>query len=325
MHTEPTKGCDTPGVDSSAFWGGGADPLFLCWTVLGWEHADSGRSPSVFPRAPFIGGVRGVWCLVVVFFSTIFEDANFIFYKHWWQGVIFYLWTIRLNECNEYECVGSERNPLFFFGFFRTCSFHHVILDMWLCVYKSTCLSILLQISQDPDAELFVCAASFLLEISCMIRFRLSRFAIWKAFCCFVQVANLEKRRGGHRLWVNYHRERSRPRTGVIFGACKCCNQGLGAPWKSWHEFSKKCKKKSHLLEKVGVASTKILGVHRLTPQFQIRSFAFVQLLFSLKFDAYLDFPPRDLRSGTLSASFFMSWWGRVTGKWFSILDGQYS
>ena len=56
-----------------------------------------------------------------------------------------------------------------------------------------------------------------------------------------------------HRLWVNFHTEGSRPRTGVIFGACKCCDQGHGAPCKSWRRLSKKCKKKVTFLGDCGI------------------------------------------------------------------------
>jgi len=90
------------------------------------------------------------------------------------------------------------------------------------------------------------CLVNFLFH-SCIIRFWFSRFAIWKAFYWFFQVVNLERRVGSHRLWVNFHEEGSRPRTGVIFGACTCRNQGLGAPCKSWREFSKHCTKKVSL------------------------------------------------------------------------------
>jgi len=156
----------------------------------------------------------------------------------------------------------QKENHSSFFWLFGTCSFHHIILDMWLCEYESTWLSILLQTSHNQGVELVICAASFLLEILCIIRIWFSRFAMWKAFCWFFQVVNLERRRSGHRLWVKFHREESRPRTGVIFGACKCCNQGLGAPCKSYREFSKNCKNQSHPPEKMGVASTKILSLH---------------------------------------------------------------
>ena len=58
----------------------------------------------------------------------------------------------------------QKENSSSFLWFFRTCSFHQDILDMWLCVYESTWLSILLQTSQDEGLELLMCADYFLLN-----------------------------------------------------------------------------------------------------------------------------------------------------------------
>jgi len=168
----------------------------------------------------------------------------------------------------------QKENHSSFVWFFRTCSLHHSRMSRYFG-HVTVCQCVWVDMTQYPLANfsgwgcgVFICADSVFLEISSIIRFWTSRFEIWKAFCWFVQVVNLERRRSGHRLWVNFHREGSRPWTGVIFGACKCCNQGLGVPCKSWREFFKYCKNKSYPPEKVEVASTKILGVHRLSPIF---------------------------------------------------------
>jgi len=242
------------------FWGGGR-PIVTADDSLGGTRTPGFRPP--FVRAPHKNlGLTGVLKLLV-FFQQFLKMPIPLFTNNYDKESSFMYEPFCIKYCNEYGCVGSERNSLLFF----------LVLS-----------------------NLFFSSRYF--------------------------------GQGGrvNRLWVNFHTEGSRPRTRVIFGACTCCNQRLGAPCKNWREFSKNCNQKKSPSWKgdFGIYQNSRLAPFGATfPRSRALHLCGVCSPWDLMHN--LIFPPAigDLQRFLLL--FSCRGEGGHTGRWFSILDGQFS